>query len=168
MNPMRQVGVEKITLNIGAGKDERMMKKAEILLKKLSSVNPIKTTAKKRLPAWGLRPGLPIGMKVTIRGTEADELLQRLLKAKSMTLNAKSFTKDGQLAFGIAEYIDVPGLEYDPDLKIIGFEVAVSLARPGYRVQRRKFSRAKVGAGHKVNKEDAIGFMQEKYGVVVE
>ena len=85
-----------------------------------------------------------------------------------MRLNAKSFTKDGQLAFGIAEYIDVPGLEYDPDLKIIGFEVAVSLTRPGYRVQRRKFSRAKVGARHKVNKEDAIGFMQERYGVVVE
>ena len=77
-------------------------------------------------------------------------------------------TKDGQLAFGVAEYIDVPGLEYDPELKIMGFEVAVSLARPGYRVQRRRLSKAKVGANHKVSKEDAIAFMQEKYGVTVE
>ena len=87
MNPMREIRVEKITLNIGAGKDERMMKKAEILLKKLSPVAPIKTTAKKRLPAWGC-PGLPIGMKATVRDG-AEELLQRLLKAKTMKLNAK-------------------------------------------------------------------------------
>jgi len=167
MNPMREIKVEKITLNIGAGKDERMMKKAEILLKKLSPVAPIKTTAKKRLPAWGLRPGLPIGMKATIRNG-AEELLQRLLQAKTMKLNAKSFSKDGQLAFGVPEYIDVPGLEYDPELKIMGFEVAVSLARPGYRVQRRRFNKAKVGTNHKVSKEDAIAFMQEKFGVTVE
>ncbi len=165
-NVMKNIKIEKITLNIGAGKNEDMLNKGIVLLKKLAKNSPIKTLAKKRIPTWGLRPGLAIGCKVTIRkGTE--DLLKRLLVAKSNKLTDKNFDLTGNFSFGIPEYIDIEGLEYDPDLKIIGLEVAVTLERPGYRIKRRRVRKSVVGEKHKVTKEDAMAFVQQ-FGVEVE
>ncbi|MAG60639.1 50S ribosomal protein L5 [archaeon] len=166
-NPMRKIRVSKITLNCGAGKNEALLEKAVKLLKKLSPVNPMKTKTTKRIPGWGLRPNLAIGCKATVR-EGARELLLRLLEAKAMTLKAKQFDAQGNFSFGIAEYIDIPGLEYDPDLKIMGLEVAVSLERPGYSIKRRKIRSRKVGSTHVVSKEDAIKFAREELGITVE
>ncbi|MBT4539667.1 50S ribosomal protein L5 [Candidatus Woesearchaeota archaeon] len=166
-NVMKTIRIEKITLNIGAGKNEDALKKGIKLLQKLSTKAPIKTLAKKRIPTWGLRPGLAIGAKVTIReGAEA--LLKRLLVAKENTLKIKNFDLKGNFSFGIPEYIDIEGLEYDPELKIIGLEVAVTLTRPGYRVKRRKLQPSAIGKSHSITKEEAIAFVQEKLGVTVE
>jgi len=158
-NPMRKVKIEKITLNIGSGKDENMLKKGIKLLQKLSPLNPVKTISKKRIPAWGLRPGLSIGCKVNVR-KNTEELLKRLLVAKENILLEKNFDEKGNFAFGIPEYIDIEGLEYDPDLKILGLEVAVTLERPGYRVKRRKVRFTNVGKTHQVTKEEAINFVK--------
>ena len=166
-NVMKTIRIEKITLNIGAGKNEDALKKGIKLLQKLSTKAPIKTLAKKRIPTWGLRPGLAIGAKVTIReGAEA--LLKRLLVAKENTLKIKNFDLKGNFSFGIPEYIDIEGLEYDPELKIIGLEVAATLTRPGYRVKRRKLQPSAIGKSHSITKEEAIAFVQEKLGVTVE
>ena len=167
LNPMRKIKVSKITLNCGAGKNEALLEKAVKLLAKLSPVAPMKTKTTKRIPGWGLRPNLAIGCKATVR-EGAKELLLRLLEARGMKLVAKQFDAQGNFSFGIAEYIDIPGLEYDPDLKIIGLEVAVSLERPGYSIKRRKVRSRKVGAGHVVSKEDAIKFAREELGITVE
>jgi large subunit ribosomal protein L5 len=165
-NSMRKIKITKLTLNIGSGKNEDMLKKGLILLKKLSPVKPVKTYTQKRIPTWGLRPGLAIGAKVTIRkGTE--ELLKRLLAAKDNTLNEKCFDNRGNFAFGVPEYIDIEGLEYDPDLKILGLEVAVTLERPGYRIKRRKVKQAQVGKSQQITKQEAIKFVQD-LGVQVE
>jgi len=67
MNPMKVIRIEKITLNIGAGKDQNRLDKAKILLKHVTGIEPVKTVTKKRIPNWGLRPGLPIGCKITLR-----------------------------------------------------------------------------------------------------
>ena len=158
-NPMKRVHIEKMTLNIGVGKDESMLKKGLLLLKKLSPLSPVKTVTRRRIPGWGLRPGLAIGCKVTIRkGTE--ELLKRLLVAKMNTLLEKNFDVHGNFSFGIPEYIDIQGLEYDPDLKIMGLEVAVTLQRPGYRVKQRRLQTSKVGKYHSLTKNDAINFVR--------
>ena len=65
------VRIEKITLNVGAGKEQSRLDKGFLLLKELTGVTPVKTVTQKRIPTWGLRPGLPIGAKVTLRGEEA-------------------------------------------------------------------------------------------------
>ena len=159
-NKMKNLHIAKITLNVGAGKSEDLLKKGLKLLGKLSSVKPVKTKSKKRIPSWGLRPGLEIGCKVTIReGTEL--LLKRLLVAKENTLTLKNFDNSGNFSFGIPEYIDIEGLEYDPDLKVMGLEVAVTLERPGYRVKKRKIKSTNIGKKHQVSKEDAISFVKE-------
>ena len=42
------------------------------------------------------------------------------------------------LHFGIPEYINIPGIEYDPDIGIIGLEACVTLERPGFRIKKKK------------------------------
>jgi len=166
-NPMREIKIAKVTLNIGAGKNEDLLKKGLVLLQKLSPVKPVKTVTQKRIPTWSLRPGLAIGGKVTIRkGAEA--LLKRLLVAKENILKSSNFDQSGNFSFGIPEYIDIEGLEYDPDLKIIGLEAAVTLERPGFRIKRRKICQVKVGKSHKITKEEAVAFVKERLGVEVE
>jgi len=165
-NPMRKIKITKITLNIGAGKDEAVLKKGLKLLQKLSPLTPVKTVTQKRIPGWGLRPGLAIGCKVTVRN-DTEDLLQRLLAAKGNTLKEKNFDEKGNFSFGVPEYIDIKGLEYDPDLKIMGLEVAVTLERPGYRVKQRKYLSKSLGKNHIINKEEAIAFVKQ-LGVNVE
>src|SRR3989338_4079497 len=154
-NPMREISLEKVTLNIGSGKNEDTLAKGLKLLQKLAPNVPVKTMTQKRIPGWGLRPGLIIGCKVTIR-KDASTLLKRLLVAKANTLSPKNFDNRGNFAFGVPEYIDIEGLEYDPDLKILGLEVAVTLQRRGYRIKKRSVKPTVVGKKHQINKEDAI------------
>lgn len=156
-NSSREIRVEKVTLNVGVGKNEEAMKKALILLQKITGQTPVKTTTKKRIPGWGLRPGLTIGCKVTIRN-KAQDLLKRLLVAKGNTLSMRNFDALGNFSFGIHEYIDIPGMEYDPDLKIIGLEVAVTLERPGFRIKRRKIKTNGIGKNHMITEQDAMSF----------
>ena len=58
MNAMRQIGVEKVTLNIGAGKDQGKLEKGIKLIQTIAGHAPVKTFTKKRIQEWGLRPGL--------------------------------------------------------------------------------------------------------------
>ena len=48
MNPMKSIKIEKLTLNIGAGKDQNKLEKAKILLKHITGIEPVKTTTQKR------------------------------------------------------------------------------------------------------------------------
>ncbi len=164
-NIMQKIRIAKVTLNIGAGKNEEHLKKGLKLLEKLAPTAPVKTFTRKRIPGWGLRPGLAIGCKVTVR-KNAEALLKRLLAAKRMALSPKNFDQQGNFSFGIPEYIDIAGLEYDPDLKILGLEVAVTLERPGFRVKRRKVNATAVGKSHRLTPGDAIAFVQ-RWGVEV-
>ncbi|PIN80791.1 50S ribosomal protein L5 [Candidatus Woesearchaeota archaeon CG10_big_fil_rev_8_21_14_0_10_30_7] len=167
MNSMNQVRIEKITLNIGAGKEQVVLEKGVKLIKKITGIEPMRTVTTKRIPAWGLRPGLPIGCKLTLRKQKAKEILQKLIAAKENKLKEKQFDDKGNLAFGIHEYIDIPEIEYDPEIGNMGLEVCVTLDKPGYRVKKRKIKKTKVSKKHQVSKEEAIKFIKEKFDVEV-
>lgn len=167
MNPMRTIRIEKLTLNIGTGKDQNKLDKAVLLLKAITGIEPVKTITTKRIPAWGLRPGLPIGCKLTLRGEQVKGLLTRFIEAKDKKLNPDCFDNSGNVAFGIHEYIDIPDVKYDPKIGIMGLQVCLTLERPGFRVKRRSVRQAKVGQKHAITKEEAIAFLQETYGVAV-
>jgi len=168
MNSMKKIKIEKLTLNVGAGKDNARLDKGVLLLEKLTGRKPSKIVTQKRIAAWGLRPGLPVGAKLTLRGEEAETFLKRLLYAKDNKLPAKIFDNAGNVAFGIPEYIEVQDAEYSPELGLMGFEAAITLERPGFRVKKRKLFQRKVGNSHKISKEDAIAFFKEKYNVIIE
>ncbi len=163
MNRMQEIRIEKVTLNIGAGKSPERLEKGVKLLEKISGRQPVKTFTNKRIPNWGLRPGLPIGCKITLRKTLAAETLKKLLAAKDNKLAIKQFDGEGNVAFGIHEYIDIPGIGYDPEVGIMGLEVCVTLERPGFRIKRRKISKRKLKA-HKITKDAAVEFMRENFG----
>ncbi|MBN2420892.1 50S ribosomal protein L5 [Candidatus Woesearchaeota archaeon] len=163
----RQIRMEKLTLNIGAGKNAALLDKGVKLLKTISNVNPVKTITQKRIPGWGLRPGLPIGCKVTLRKKAAEEVLKKLLVAKNFVLKESQFDDNGNVAFGIHEYIDIPSVKYDPEIGIIGLEVCVTLERPGFRIKKRKVQQKKIPNRHKITRTDAIVFMKNAFGVKV-
>lgn len=167
-NPMRAIRIEKLTLNIGVGKDPAKLDRAIALIEKITKRSPIKTYARKRIPAWGLRPGLPIGCKLTIRGKEAKELLSKLLEAIDRKLSTKNFDSEGNISFGIKEYIDIPNIKYDPKIGIIGLQACVSLERAGFRIKRRKLRKRKVPKRHRITKPSAIEFMKREFGVEIE
>ncbi|MDD5253603.1 MAG: 50S ribosomal protein L5 [Candidatus Nanoarchaeia archaeon] len=164
---MRNIKIEKVTLNIGTGEPGLKLENAIYLLKKITNAQPVECASKKRIPTWGVRPGLVIGCKVTIRKKEAEELLKRLFIASEKKLSSKKFDNNGNFSFGVAEYIDIPGMEYDPKVGIIGLEAAVTLERPGFRIKKRKVHKAKIPTRTKITKKDAMDFIKEKFGVEI-
>lgn len=163
---MRDIKIEKVVLNICAGAEQEPVKKAKILLTTIAGMNAVETKAKKRIATWKIRPGLPIGAKVTRRGKEAEELLARLLASLGNILPKKAFSANG-FSFGIKEYIDIPGVKYDPKVGIIGLDVCVSLARPGYRVKLRKIKTKRLPKKHSISKEESAEFAEKKLGVKI-
>tara|TARA_Y100000310_G_C20410025_1_gene681491 strand:- start:238 stop:747 length:510 start_codon:yes stop_codon:yes gene_type:complete len=165
---MKTIRIEKITLNMGVGQAGDGLDKANNLLQEITKAKPVLTKTMKRNPTWGLRPNLTIGTKVTLRGEKARELFVRLLKSKGDKIDPKNFDDKGNFAFGIHEYIDIPGAEYDPKIGIRGLEVAVTLERPGYRIKRRKLSKKRIPTRHRITKEEAQEFVKTEFNVVLE
>ncbi|MEK6983436.1 MAG: 50S ribosomal protein L5 [Nanoarchaeota archaeon] len=165
---MRNIKIEKITLNIGAGKDQAKLEKGLMLLNTIGNATPIKTVTNKRIQEWGLRPGLPIGCKMTLRKERAIKLLPRLLGAVNNQLIEKQFDNNGNIAFGIHEYIEIPGVKYVPEIGIIGFQVCITLERPGYRIKRRRLLPRKIPHKQRISRQEAIDFMTKNFSTKVE
>ncbi len=165
---MKNIRIEKITLNIGAGKDQTRLEKGIMLLKSIANATPIKTITKKRIQEWGLRPGLPIGCKVTLRKGTAHKLLPRLLDAVDNRLTEKKFDQNGSVSFGIPEYIEISGVKYDPKIGVMGLEVCVTLERPGFRIKKRRLLARKIPAKHRISRQEAIDFMGTNFNTKVE
>ncbi|MDZ4256392.1 MAG: 50S ribosomal protein L5, partial [archaeon] len=144
-NPMRGIRIEKVTVNMGVGETGEPLKKAGEILHKITGMKVVQTKSKVKIPAWGIREGLPIGVKTTLRKKTAEAFLKNALVAKENTLTKRNFDKNGNLGFGIREYIDLPGIKYDPKMGIRGFDVLVTLERKGYRIKRRALRPGKVG-----------------------
>jgi|TARA_B100001964_G_C14000171_1_gene494626 large subunit ribosomal protein L5 len=162
---MREIKIEKLTLNIGAGKDQVKLEKGMKLLKNITGLNPVKTFTMKRIPEWGIRPGLPIGCKITLRKGKSMEMVKKLLAAKEKRLKESQFDNNGNIAFGIHECIDIPDFKYDPDIGIMGLEVCLTLERPGFRIKKRKIKRRKIPIKHRITKEEAIDYMKKNFDI---
>jgi len=165
MENQKIIRIEKVTLNIGVGEPGDKLEKAMRLLEKITGKKPVKTITMKRIPTWGVRPGLPIACKVTIRGEDAEKLLSRLLEALDNKLPETKFDNEGNFSFGIEEYLLIPGVAYDMDIGILGLEVAVTLSRHGYRIKRRMFKRTRLPMRHRIKKTEAVEFITKKYNL---
>lgn len=166
-NPMQNPRIEKVTVNIGVGESGEKLIKAESLMERLIGRKPVRTISGHKIPTWGLKKGDPIGCKVTLRGNDAQEFLKRGFSAKDNQLKASSFDKSGNFSFGIHEYIDIPGIKYDPDIGILGMDITVTMERPGYRIKRRRLRKEKIPAKGLITREESMEFIKEKFNVEI-
>ena len=154
-------------MNIGVGESGERVQRAYQLLQELTGVKPVYTRARKTIREFGVRKGTNIGVKVTLRRGKALEFLRRALEAVGYRLKASSFDDYGNVSFGIAEHVSVPGTRYDPEVGIFGMDICITLERPGYRVMRRRVKRVGVPRRHRVKREEAIEFLKRELGVTV-
>jgi len=89
------------------------------------------------------------------------KLLKQLLGGVDYKLKPKQFDDEGNMSFGIKEYIEIPGLEYNRDIGILGFEIDVSFKRKGKRVKLRKIKQGKYPKKQAVTKEEIIEFLKK-------
>jgi large subunit ribosomal protein L5 len=166
MNPMREIRLEKVTVNMGAGADAAKLEKSKKIIHTLTKKKVVITSTHKR-STFGVPKSKPIGAKTTLRGDEAKEFLKKVLQGVENKLKESQFDTNGNFSFGIHEYINIPGIKYDPDVGILGMDVAVTLERPGYRVKKRKIRPGRIGRSHLITKEDAIEWARKNLGVEV-
>ncbi len=166
-NPMRNIRIEKVTLNIGLGKESHTIDNAYALLERMTGKKPVKTLATKKARTFKIGGKRPIGVKVTLRGKEKTEVLKKTLVAVENCLKRTSFDNEGNFGFGVPEYLEIPGEKYDPKIGILGLNVCVTLARPGARVKKRKIRPQKLARSHRISQDEAIGFAEKELGVKV-
>ena len=160
-NVMRTIKIEKVVLSVGGTGDN--LEKGFKLLKIITGKNPAKTRSKKRIPSLGVRPGLEIGAVVTLR-KDLDSFLKRMLAGIDNKLKKKQMSIDN-FSFGIKEYIEIPGMEYQRDIGVIGFDVTVVFKRTGRRVRLKKVKKGKIPKRQHISKEEIIKFMEENFQV---
>ncbi|MEK6830567.1 MAG: hypothetical protein AABX77_00895 [Nanoarchaeota archaeon] len=160
-NKMRDVEIEKMVLHCG-GVDEKL-ERAVKLLNKITGRKIYIVSSTKRFPEFGISPGKQSGCKVTIRNkNEINELLKKFFSALDNTIKRKQITEN-QFCFGIKEYIEVPGLEYERDIGILGFEVRLVFKRKGKRVSFKKIKQGNLPKKQHVIKEEIIDFLIKNF-----
>jgi large subunit ribosomal protein L5 len=166
MNPMRNIRIAKLTLNIGCGEGGDKLDKAKKLLEYLTEKKKVVITKTADRTSFGMAKGRPIGCKVTVRGEAAQELLKKALTAVDFKIPKRSFDRQGSFSFGIREHIDMPGIKYDPEIGIFGMDVCMTLERPGFRVKRKR-NPTKIGKKHLITPEESMEWLSQNYKVEI-
>jgi len=159
-NPMRTIKIEKVVISSGATGAE--LEKAKKLIGMITNMKPQVIASTKRIPTFNVRPGLEVGTRATLRGEKAISLLRRLLGAIDNILSSKQLSEN-HFSFGIKEYIEVPGLEYQRDIGIRGFNVTIVFIRKGIRVKRKKIKSGNLPKKQNISKEEIIRYMEENF-----
>ena len=143
---------------MGCGGDKIKIQKSEKFLSKFSGQKPVVTLTHKRTK-FGSAKGKPIGVMATLRREKAKKALGDALEGIDKKLKEKQINP-GSFSFGVKESIDLPNVKYDPDIGIVGFDVCVTLERPGFRVKKRVVKKSKVGKKHLITKEQTIEWLK--------
>jgi len=121
-NVMEIPRLEKIVINMGVGEavgDSKKIKKAVEEMTKISGQKPVTTKAKKSIATFKLREEMAIGCKVTLRGNQMYEFLDRLIQVALPRVRdfrgvkPTSFDGRGNYALGLKEQLVFPEIAYD-------------------------------------------------------
>lgn len=167
-NPMMDITIDKIVVNIGVGQAGDRLNKAVRVIEMLTKHKPVLTTSEKTVREFNLRKGLTIGAKVTLRKADAERFLKEALYAREYKFPHYSVDRQGNAYFGISEYTDFKGMKYDPEIGMFGMDVAVVLKRKGgARNSKRNIKKHKASSKLAITKEETLNFLTEKFNVQV-
>jgi large subunit ribosomal protein L5 len=133
-NVMQVPRLEKMVISVGLGEaiqNAKALEAAESDLATISGQHPVTTRAKKSVAAFRLRAGMPIGLKVTLRGERMYDFLDKLVNAalprqrEFQGVSPHSFDGRGNYTLGLKEQIIFPEVDYDKIDKIRGLEVTI-------------------------------------------
>lgn len=133
-SPMQIPRIEKVMLNMTAGKDVTDSKAIEAVRDELTLIAgqfPMETKARKSLASWRLREGMPMGSKVTLRRERMWDFLERLIHIAIPRirdfrgLNPKAFDGRGTFSMGVKEQIIFPEIDFDKVKKLRGLDVII-------------------------------------------
>ena len=133
-NVMQVPKVEKIVLNIGMGEaigNAKAMDAAAGDLAKITGQRPVVTKSKKAISNFRLRVGMPIGLKVTLRGERMWHFLEKLVTVALPRIRDfqgvpdKSFDGRGNYSLGLKEQLVFPEIDYDKIDRLRGMEITI-------------------------------------------
>ena len=133
-NAMQVPRLEKVVINMGVGdslKDGRMLEAAVEDLTIITGQKPVITKARKSIAGFKLREGMPIGVKVTLRGDRMWEFVDRLVSIAIPRirdfrgLNPSAFDGRGDYTLGLTEQLIFPEIDYDKVAKVRGMDITV-------------------------------------------
>jgi large subunit ribosomal protein L5 len=127
--------IEKITLNMGVGEAKTDAKQLDAAMDELTIIagqRPQIRKATKSVAQFKIREGMPIGAKVTLRGTRMYDFLDRLVSIALPRirdfrgLNPRSFDGRGNYSLGVREQIIFPEIDYDAIQQVRGLDVTIT------------------------------------------
>ena len=133
-NIMQLPKIEKVIINMGVGEavgNPKALDAAVTDLTIIAGQKPILTRAKKSLAAWKLREGMPIGTKVTLRGTRMYQFLDKFINVALPRVrdfrgvSSTAFDGRGNYAVGLKEQLIFPEIEYDKIDKLRGMNIVI-------------------------------------------
>jgi len=134
-NRMQLPKLDKIVLNIGCGleavRDSKKVKSAEADLASIAGQKPVINIAKQSIAGFRVREGMPLGVKVTLRGDRMFEFMDRLVTIAMPRVrdfrgvSGKSFDGRGNYAMGLKEHIVFPEIEFDKVDEVWGMDVII-------------------------------------------
>jgi large subunit ribosomal protein L5 len=133
-NVMQVPKLEKAVLNIGLGEaitNAKAIDAAVSDLQQITGQKPVVTRAKRSVAAFKLRTGMPIGVKVTLRGDRMYEFFDRLVNIALPRIrdfrgvSPNAFDGRGNYTLGMTEQISFPEIDYDKVDKVRGLEVSL-------------------------------------------
>jgi large subunit ribosomal protein L5 len=134
-NVMAVPRIEKISLNMGVGEAIQNIKILDDAVEELAALagqRPTVTRAQKSIAAFKLRAGMPIGCRVTLRGTRMWEFLDRLINIALPRVrdfrgvSTKSFDGRGNYTMGIRDHLIFPEIDFNKVEKPKGMNITIT------------------------------------------